>query len=121
MNKHWTEIVKGETLLGVSGGSDTITLTTDKHVVTLRAYGDCCSSSWFEHCDEVGAIGGQIVEFTNDPMPEGNFPDNVGDEYFSYDFVTLRTTKGRVHIEMRNSSNGYYSGYIDVDVVDAAN
>lgn len=113
----WFDTIKGETLVSLTHNSGNITLTTTNHTVVLTAVGDCCSSSWFEHVDDIGAVGGEITEWTNDePYHEEYRPANTNYEYFEYQFMTLKTTKGRVHIEMRNSSNGYYGGYIVASV-----
>lgn len=114
----WLDKVKGETLVSLTHNSSTITLTTTNHEVVLSAEGDCCSHSWFEHVDDFDAVGGEITEFTNDdPYHDEDRPDIVDRyDHMEYQFMTLKTTKGRVHIEMRNSSNGYYGGYIAASV-----
>ena len=114
---NWFDTIKDNVLVSVTNDNYSVTLTTDKHVVVLHAEGDCCSNSWFEHVDDMGAVGGNITEFTNEGMPEG-FVQAPDTEYecLQYYFMTLKTTKGRVHLEMRNSSNGYYGGYIGVDL-----
>lgn len=113
---NWDKTIAGDTLLAIENTPEVITLRTNRHEVRLAAYGDCCSHSWFEHVDEVGAIGGQITEVTNEYGDGSALSDEKTDDYIEVQFFTLKTTKGRVHIEMRNSSNGYYGGSIEADV-----
>lgn len=111
----WSTRIVGERLeaFTLDNTRTELVLTTTNLVIKLVAEGDCCSNSWFEHVDDVGAVGGIITEFTNDPMPDGDYPSEINSyEYIQYDFMSIRTTSGRLHMEMRNSSNGYYGGYI---------
>jgi hypothetical protein len=103
----------GATLLKFDANDSQVTLYTDKGVLTLRAEGDCCSHSWFESTDDFGSIGGQITEF------DFGTTEDLG-EVSNYEFVivyfpVVKTTKGRLCMEMRNSSNGYYGGYIQAE------
>ena len=79
----------------------------------LSAVGDCCSSSWFEHIGGLEAvIGHEITEVINREMPESK----ESDDYHVTKFYgwTLVTENGRCDIEMRNRSNGYYGGWVEV-------
>lgn len=90
---------------------DQIDLHTDRGVLRLVADGDCCSHSWFESF-ESDAEGGEItsIDFDTAPVNAANAWAD-GDERKVY-FPLVKTTKGRICIEMRNESNGYYGGYI---------
>lgn len=75
--------------------------------LTWSAVGDCCSSSWFESVESFdfnGAI--RQVEMINGPERE--------DGELKIYFCTIYSVSGRLCIEMRNSSNGYYGGWIEV-------
>lgn len=105
----------GLTVLSVASTPERITLLTSGGTFTLTAEGDCCSSSWFEHTDDDGIMGGVItsVEGTDPPAGWAMPPDgHEGSDYLQCTFVTVATTKGRLCIELRNDSNGYYGGSI---------
>lgn len=81
----------------------------------VSATGDCCSNSWFEHITGIDAlVGGTVARVVGRDMPEDswNVPDqDVLTRYYGW---TVETEKGRLDIEMRNESNGYYGGDIDL-------
>jgi hypothetical protein len=76
-----------------------------------RAVGDCCSSSWFEHVDDLD-FRGEILSVEDD---EGRYFDERNDDgALKHYFTVVKTNRGRLIIEMRNQSNGYYGGQIEV-------
>ena len=105
----------GENIVAVDTvQKETIKFYNDKEeVYTLNAYGDCCSYSWFEHFDgQENLINAKITKVDHKDMGD-SFEDNHS-SYIQCYFTTIHTTKGYVDIEMRNSSNGYYGGYIEL-------
>lgn len=89
-----------------------ILFETDSGLVGWETDGDCCSESWIEHIEGVGSIiNSEIlsVEEINGGEIEGTRQD-VDSIYF----FKIKTTKGYAQIEMRNSSNGYYGGSLEV-------
>lgn len=89
---------------------DVISLFGSDKVIRLTCSGDCCSTSWFEHVDDMGAFPGTILSIDNDgysPYPVG---ESDGGEDIKVYFLTIKTDKGRFTVDMRNSSNGYYGG-----------
>jgi hypothetical protein len=89
-------------------------LSTDKEWLVFQfsdgteqayyAYGDCCSSSWFEHMSGTEAlIGGTVsaIETANATM---------NGQELQMDFISFSTDRGRAVLEFRNESNGYYGG-----------
>lgn len=113
---NWVDFGKlhGQRILSVRHTRETITVVTSSGTLELKAYGDCCSDSWFEHVDDDGVTGGEItlIEFARDPSkPEVHEED--ADHYVKFYAGTIHTTKGRVCFEMRNRSNGYYSGELE--------
>jgi hypothetical protein len=91
-------------------GKSHVVLVTTEGRLTLQAEGYCCSESWFESVD-VDGIGGVITKIdtgTENQKPIEDKPEGV----ILSCFGTVYTTKGRTTWEMRNESNGYYSGYI---------
>lgn len=108
-----------------------VTLSEDKERITFafedggeRAFGvegDCCSSSWIEHLemppDLAGATllsvedGGGVDKTDDDALnPKGEYGREH--ECLQVYQTTFRTNRGDVTLEYRNSSNGYYGGYL---------
>lgn len=104
----WTYMY-GAMLLAVEHDKhDRLVLKTSHGTMTLTPAGDCCSRSWIESVDEQGAIGGVVTDWDYGAC---EYLDAYGEE--KQYFPVLKTTKGRVHIELRNSSNGYYGGWLN--------
>ena len=82
----------------------------NKSVVVWSAVGDCCSDSWFESAESFG-FGGDHNRVCRVDCIDG--PERDGGELKIY-FCTVMGSCGRLCIEMRNSSNGYYGGSIVV-------
>lgn len=88
---------------------------TDAGDLTVFAYGDCCSNSWFETFENLkNLINEKVLEVIekeeNKPNEEeqGEWKDDV----IKFYGFTFKTQKGYADLEMRNSSNGYYGGSI---------
>lgn len=111
----------GRTLKGVDadeGGTNVVFYTIDGKAIHYRVEGDCCSSSWIEHLEVYGDMNGAVVlsvdeSFGGDPL-DANGCDEHGDshECLKVYETRVRTNKGDIALEYRNSSNGYYGGYI---------
>jgi hypothetical protein len=99
----------------------------------IGAEGDCCSESWFNHCDNAGAlIDATLLEFEDVEVGEieedreqqarhkrakellGDGDDDNGNDYIVGNMLKFKTNKGHCTIEFRNASNGYYKGYASV-------
>jgi hypothetical protein len=108
----------GGRLIDVRWSQGDITVVTDKGTLTMTAYGDCCSSSWFESVEVDPGLEGSVVikvDQEADPRPDWVETPSKVEEYeecIQYYFGTIYTDKGRITWEMRNSSNGYYGGSI---------
>jgi hypothetical protein len=90
-----------------------------KSYVYLRAYGDCCSTSWFEHIEGLQfLVGGTISDVVEREMQK-EFEDSNGDSIQVYGW-SIKTDKGQCEIEMRNSSNGYYGGSVEFGTEDTS-
>lgn len=104
-------------------GDEMLIFQTDKGLISFLVEGDCCSRSWIEHFEGVEALLGKTVISTEDIMINNVFPRNEYDEtidehgnaheYLQSYGVKLTTTAGRAQIEYRNSSNGYYGGWMN--------
>lgn len=80
--------------------------TTKKYGVE----GDCCSHSWIEHLEMPDTVAGATLTAVEDSdYTEVPDPDH---ECLKVYRVTFQTTLGSVTLEFRNSSNGYYGGYL---------
>ncbi len=101
----------------VEEGEATLVLQTDAGACTLVVEGDCCSTSWFADFLGVDTLLGQtVLEVEETAMPDED-PDNGArsrqseDQLYGYRFLTLR---GYADLIFRNSSNGYYGGWMSV-------
>ncbi len=82
--------------------------------IILVAIGDCCSSSDFKFNNET--FMSTILNSCIDEIIVGedvSGGDNDGD-VIKISPVTIITTDGNVNFELINSSNGYYSGWIEI-------
>lgn len=73
----------------------------------LATFADCCSYTWFEHVENLGFKGTitSIEQSTSDDHPQME-----GRDYVQVYFVIMKTERGRLLIDFRNDSNGYYGG-----------
>jgi len=77
--------------------------------------GDCCSEAWF--ADLLGVenlTNATIIAVIEKPMDDYDVCDGRGRQESDcvYGF-TFKTTKGDFDLIFRNSSNGYYGGWLD--------
>jgi uncharacterized protein (TIGR02996 family) len=82
----------------------------------IAAYGDCCSDSWFYRIDNPqNIIGSPIIAFLEATIEDINIEDGLGrqDEDKAY-AISIMTMKGICRIVYRNSSNGYYGGWVQM-------
>lgn len=82
--------------------------------VCFSVEGDCCSESWFADFTGVDTLLGQtILAFEETPMPDEHVTDGRSrqeyDSLYGYRFTTAR---GHADLIFRNSSNGYYGGWM---------
>ncbi len=91
-----------------------IRLTCKYHDIVLSAHGDCCSTSWFEY-DKllIQNYVGKTYKACEDTHREIELPlsgyDDI-DRNHVYELIFEDDT--RFEIILRNSSNGYYDGYV---------
>ena len=93
---------------------EVLTLTSTENVkLTLQLTGDCCSYSYFDKdavADAKASIGATLTSI------ESSYISSEGDE--DTDIKTyallLRTSESSCSLMWHNSSNGYYSGDIEV-------
>ncbi len=86
---------------------------------------DCCNSVWFNHVNGVETVfghsdvfdvlrGATVVSVEDKGWSE-NRDDEDGYEVVQDGFWTIRTDRGYIDIEVRNSHNGYYGGSVRYD------
>lgn len=88
---------------------------TDGGQVAYAAHADCCSESWFADINGIDAlIGATVLKAETVSMDGYNVEDGrTRQEYDEAYGWKLTTDRGYVDIVMRNSSNGYYGGWVD--------
>lgn len=96
-------------------------LSADKQRITFRFQdgfarsfgvdGDCCSSSWIEHFETPGRLDGAELLGVEDSasVQIDNHPEH---DCLQVYWTKFNTSVGSIVLEFRNSSNGYYGGYL---------
>lgn len=93
---------------------------TDKGLISFQAEGDCCSNSWVSDIINPEFLIGETVlsveEISLDNVRIGSLSETDSEkhyeeemQYYGYKIVT---PKGVAEIIFRNSSNGYYGGWL---------
>ncbi|GAC1618041.1 MAG: hypothetical protein NVS9B1_27280 [Candidatus Dormibacteraceae bacterium] len=83
----------------------------DGQTFAARTEGDCCSSSWVEHLTVPPDIEGATIIGV---ARLGEHTEiNSTDDCLSVYHTAIPTTAGEIVIEYRNSSNGYYGGWLN--------
>ena len=83
----------------------------DEKTLQAYAYAECCSSTWIEHIEHATEYPAKVLKVEVLEMPESHFyNDNELNDYIQYYGLCIKTDKGDIVIEYRNSSNGYYGG-----------
>jgi hypothetical protein len=110
--------LQGKTInkISVFGNNEYLRFHLQDGDVDFHAYGDCCSESWIEHFS-TPTEPEVIISFNKVEIPVPHDPQPTvhdhSEEEMKYNFYELTTSKGKYLIEMRNSSNGYYGGWLE--------
>lgn len=97
----------------VSPGEDEIRIVTDEGTMGAQAVGDCCSESWFADFTGVDALLNHRVlevEIVDMDDPCDDRCRQEVDQVYGYKF---KTEAGYADLVFRNSSNGYYGGWVE--------
>lgn len=90
-------------------------LLEDGEKLVYYTVGDCCSISWVEHCsnsDSLALKSGKVIDIQQ--LNVGTVSNDEAYEVIQCYGVTLSFEYGAAfEFEFRNSSNGYYSGWIE--------
>lgn len=104
----------------VSAGEGEIRIVTDDGIMGAHAVGDCCSESWFADFTGVDALlNHRVLEVDIVDMEEvsdGRTRQEV-DQIYGYKF---KTEAGYADLVFRNSSNGYYGGWVEAGMAEGA-
>lgn len=87
-------------------------IDNENNIFDLKALGDCCSESWFEHVSlpYAGVFGlGKIEKM--EELDRVCLPYGIKQESDALYGIKIIGEDNEMLIEMRNSSNGYYGGY----------
>ncbi len=95
-----------------------IVITYEKKIMKILAVGDCCSYSWFEYPDDMKKfIGYKILNIVNTKkkidLPVSNIQE-YDENMICYIYTDKR--KKPYMFYLRNSSNGYYSGWFEIEL-----
>jgi hypothetical protein len=91
---------------------------TNEGDVKYETFADCCSETWFSDIigltDLIGETVNKVEEVLISKLGNYNTDDGRGrqdvDQVYGY---KLMTNRGHIEILFRNSSNGYYGGWIE--------
>lgn len=108
----------GRRIVGLSIGDaeSVLAFFTDTDTIAYETLGDCCSTSWFADIVGVDAlIGATVANVEELPLEDYNTEDGrsrqESDAAYGY---KIRTERGYCDIVFRNSSNGYYGGWMEL-------
>ncbi len=81
-----------------------------QHVMIADDHADNLASAWIEHVDDFG-FKGRFLGVGNAPDREDRTVEqHTAHDVLDVNFYDFRTESGRLLVELRTSSNGYYSG-----------
>jgi len=91
--------------------------------VLLETEADCCSETWIEGIDNEDALVGGTIRLVEDidmpglgDVPSPNHPEAV--DVVAYYGMKIETNRGTCVLDYRNSSNGYYGGWLNAREID---
>jgi len=100
---------------------DFITVSENKEYLTFsfqdgtnaifRAVGDCCSSTWIEHLELPLDVSGKVLLSVEEKDLDTFVEDYETIQIYQTRFVL--SSGETISIEYRNSSNGYYGGWLE--------
>jgi len=117
----------GKTVTKILWSEERLVIETDGGTFAYDVEGDCCSSSYFHDFFGVANLlnNGPVISVgdvnLHDDDPRFSEPIESDDEYgehiqvYGYEFVTRHPIFGEMTsvLSFRNSSNGYYGGWMD--------
>jgi hypothetical protein len=93
-------------------GNEEFVIEFEDGIQRFQVQGDCCSQSWIEHFTVPNDVdGATLLSVEESGGTEEKHPDH---ECLLVYETRFRTNRGDIVLEYRNSSNGYYCGYIEM-------
>lgn len=116
-------VLVGKRINGLMIGNDAWTLVfraIDGKCYRFDTGNDCCNTVWFNHVTGINILGdGNTFDLLRGALVTGieykdfaQQPESDGYEVIDDAFITIRTDRGYIDLEVRNSHNGYYGGSI---------
>ncbi len=108
-----TEFLKGKTVTAIHFAKDKLAIKFDVEggeSIVAKVDGDCCSSTWIENVDGAEFLVGQEVLSEEDVLMPKASEKNDDYEVIAFYGYEVKSARGRMLIDYRNSSNGYYGG-----------
>lgn len=115
--KDQMNMLEGQRIKQINISEDSLFITTNKGTHKFRIEGDCCSHSYFHEFLNVN----QMLTWVAKSVEEIDMPEVPIEEYGEYEESILaygykfHTEGGYGIVVFRNSSNGYYGGYMEYD------
>lgn len=95
----------------------TIRFNNTNNKIVLYANAECCSVSWFQLHD-VHTVFGKQIDCIYDTGQLTDLPKSKNKGYDKNHLIVIQfTDNGKYQFYMRNSSNGYYDAYLNINVV----
>lgn len=110
--------ILNRTLDSVEHTDDTLTFWfEDGTGARYDVEGDCCSHSWIEHVTIPDGIRGNVIRDVKqadmqEPFDHGHDNEDEWGNYIQVYANAFVTDVGEIIFEYRNSSNGYYGGFL---------
>lgn len=109
--ERFANLLKGKRLKTVKFSDQSVVFVTEDKEYELTCEGDCCSNSWFDTLTGEEALeDAEVFSIEDVSMGEVGLE---GHECVREYGLKIKTNKGYADIVMRNSSNGYYGGWIN--------
>lgn len=113
--KNVFDVLVGKTIIMVAASLDLELMEfydVSGDVFRLSTVIDCCNSVWFNHVSGLDClIKSTVVEVRQSQWNEVARTEQEDDEACFWTFIT---THGYFDLEVRNSSNGYYGGNVNL-------
>lgn len=91
-----------------------LVLNTENGKLVFDALGDCCSKSYIESIDNLSALKDTTI--LNIEKVEGEHEKHATYDVSKWTFYKFNTLKGNATLSFRNDSNGYYNGYLEINM-----
>jgi hypothetical protein len=107
------------TIIEINPGYKRFEIRCEKKIITVYAHEDCCSESWFEYPPHIketmqGHYVKSIIKGDAIEMP----PSGIQGYDENHEVIITFTDDQSCKFILRNSSNGYYHGWISIGCID---